>query len=614
MGSVRGRRHDRLVRWTWAALDASVWAIALLLACWLRFDFEVTPVLVRGTGWFVLAAMAGQVVLGGFFGPYAVGHVRGSFEEITDVAKTVVIVAAGLFTWALLVDPVLVPRSVPISAAALALLAMFALRFAVRASRTRRYAARASERRVLIFGAGHAGLRLTRSMLRDDDGVFRPVAMLDDDRSKGRLRVDGVRVRGTRADLAVVADRYDATDLAIALPNADAALIRDITEQAEAVGLHVMVLPPLRSIMAGRPTAKDLRDVDLGDLLGRRPIQLDQEAIASQITGRRVLVTGAGGSIGSELARQIAAFGPAKLLLLDRDESALHATQLTLTGQGLLNDDSVLLVDIRDAQALRQVFREHRPEVVFHAAALKHLPLLERYPLEAWKTNVLGTLNVLQASTEAGVATFVNVSTDKAARPTCVLGYSKRLAERLTADYAARCSGRYVSVRFGNVLGSRGSVVPAFTAQIRRGGPVTVTHPEVRRFFMLIPEACQLVLQAGAIGSDGDVMVLDMGEQVKIVDVADTLIRLSGRDDVEIVYTGLREGEKLTEDLFSPWERREETDHPLVLRVGVPAIRADAVGQTSHSSHEAAAQWMASRTHPSGAHLSRAGLAPASGA
>jgi len=590
--SGRSTRRDGVVRWTWALFDALIWFVAIFLACWLRYDFDSADVPVVGALWFALAAMVAQVMIGGLIGPYVVGHERGSFEEIVDVAKTVAIVGLGLFIWALLINPVVVARSIPVSAAALALLSMFALRYMVRAVNTHRYAARKGERRVIMFGAGEAGRRLVRSMLREGDEHFIPVAMLDDDKRKSRLRVEGIRIRGTRENLAAVATKYKATDLVIALPNADAALIRDITERAEALDLNTLVLPPLRQIMDGRPTANDLRDVNLEDLLGRHPVELDQATIAEQISGRTVLVTGAGGSIGSELCRQIAKFGPAKLLLLDRDESALHATQLTLIGNGLLDGDDTLLADIRDPEALRSVFQLHKPEVVFHAAALKHLPLLQRYPLEAWKTNVLGTLNVLHAAEEAGVGTFVNISTDKAANPSCVLGYSKRIAERLTADFARRGMGRFVSVRFGNVLGSRGSVVPAFTSQIQHGGPVTVTHPDVERFFMLIPEACQLVLQSAAMGNDGEVMVLDMGEQVKIVEVANTLIRLSGRTDVEITYTGLRAGEKLAEELFYSGETRGPTGHSLVSSVSVPLIDTEWVQGVNHAGHDDSAAWM----------------------
>lgn len=592
-------RRDVLVRGAWALADAAAFGGAVLVACWLRYDFVLHQVAGQGALWFSLAAAVGQVMVGVLIGPYRVGHQRGSLEEVADLANTVGVVGLLLFAWAFLADPPLVPRSVPLSGAALALMAMFTLRFAVRTTRTRRRANSRADRRVVLFGAGDAGRQLVRNMLTARDSSFTPVAVLDDDRSTHLMRIDGVRVRGGRDALPAVAARHAATDLVIALPGADAALIRDITERAQALGLHTMVLPPLQELMDGRPTAQDLRTVNLEDLLGRRPIELDQAAIAAAVKDRVVLVTGAGGSIGSELCRQLAGFRPAALLLLDRDESALHATQLTLVGHGLLDADDVLLVDIRDSRAVRAVFAHHRPEVVFHAAALKHLPLLERYPLEAWKTNIEGTLNVLEAAEAVGVQTFVNISTDKAANPSCSLGTSKRVAERLTAHYAARGHGRYVSVRFGNVLGSRGSVIPAFTAQIANGGPVTVTHPDVERFFMLIPEACQLVLQSAAMGSNGDVMVLDMGEQVRIVDVARTLIRLSGREDVQITFTGLRPGEKLAEELFSPYEQREPTAHPLVSRVSVPALDSGTVRPTTPTDHHAAGTWMRERALPS---------------
>ncbi len=592
---VRGwtRQHrELLVRWSWACADAETWVLALVLATWMRHDFDASEIPLTATVWFAAAAATAQLLLGAVIGPYAVGHQRGSLEEVTDLARLVGVVGVGLFAVALLRDPVPLPRSVPVTAALVALLSMCTLRFAVRSLHTQRRNGRDDQRRVVLLGAGSAGRQLVRSITQDPGCGFLPVALLDDDRAKARLRIDGVRVRGTRHDLERVARDRDATDLVIALPNAESPLIRELTEQAEALGLRTLVLPPLGEMIGGRPTTQDLRDVALEDLLGRRPIELDQEAIADQISGRTVLVTGAGGSIGSELCRQIAAFGPSRLLMLDRDESALHATQLTLSGHGLLDSDDVLLADIRDPEALHVLFQQHRPEVVFHAAALKHLPLLERYPLEGWKTNVLGTLNVLTAAQSSGVSTFVNVSTDKAADPTCVLGYSKRVAERLTADFARRSDGRYVSVRFGNVLGSRGSVVPAFTAQIARGGPVTVTHPDVRRFFMLIPEACQLVLQSAAMGVDGEVMVLDMGEQVKIVDVAQTLIRMSGRRDVQIRFTGLRPGEKLAEDLFSGGEASRSSEHELVSCVTVPPLARTEVFHGWHCDADEVREWM----------------------
>jgi len=583
----------------WVLFDGATWFLAIYVATWLRFDFEKTSVLVEHTLAFATVAAFAHLIVGSAIGPYAVDHRRASFEEVADLGRSVLANTVVLLTWALWADPLMVPRSVPVVAGALALVGMFAIRFLIRSRRSRRAETGEGERRVIVFGAGDAGRQLLRSMMHDSQSGYYPVALLDDDKNKQRLSVDGVRVRGTRADIGDVAHKLDATALVVALPLADAEVIRDLSDLATAAGLDVLVLPPLRDRIGGHPTSYDLRDVNLEDLLGRQQITLDTTVIAEQLAGRSVLVTGAGGSIGSELARQISRFGPEKLYLLDRDESGLQATQLSLTGQGLLQGDEVILADIRDLDALRAIFRETLPDLVFHAAALKHLPLLESHALEAWKTNVLGTLNVLTAASEAGVGTVVNISTDKAADPSCVLGYSKRVAEQLTASFSRTQQGRYVSVRFGNVLGSRGSVVHAFAAQIEGGGPITVTHPDVERFFMLIPEACQLVLAAGTIGSNGEVMVLEMGEQVKIVDVAAALIRLSGRNDIDIVYTGLRSGEKIREDLFSRGEARRATSNPLVDCVDVPCLDVEEVRSVEMENHKAAAVWMRELTAPS---------------
>ncbi|GAA4987015.1 hypothetical protein GCM10023317_12560 [Actinopolymorpha pittospori] len=329
-----------------------------------------------------------------------------------------------------------------------------------------------------------------------------------------------------------------------------------------APGLHV---PTPRAALS------DLRDVEVTDLLGRRQVDTDLASVAGYLAGRRVLVTGAGGSIGSELCRQIHRFAPAELIMLDRDESALHAVQLSIHGRALLDSPEVVLADIRDSQHIRELFAQRRPEVVFHAAALKHLPMLEQYPDEAVKTNVWGSLAVLDAARSCGTERFVNISTDKAAKPCSVLGYSKRLAEGLTSAIATESQGTYLSVRFGNVLGSRGSVLTAFQAQIAAGGPVTVTHPDVTRYFMTVHEAVELVIQAAAIGRDGEALVLDMGRPVRIADVARYLIATSGRK-VEVVYTGLRAGEKLHEDLFDDGEPDHRPRHPLVSHLNVRPV------------------------------------------
>jgi FlaA1/EpsC-like NDP-sugar epimerase len=595
---VKTQHRAWLHRWVWLLFDAAMWFGAFYGATWLRYDFHEPFSLSGPLLRFAVAAALAYMLIGALIGPYSVGHRRGSFEETTELAGTVLATGAVLFMVTFFATSLIVPRSVPVVAAILALGAMFAARFIVRSWRSNHTGRAAGERRVIVFGAGEAGRRLVRNMIQDKTSGFFPVALLDDDKAKARLSIDGVRVRGMRTDIAQVAQQLEATALVIALPGADADLILELSDLATAAGLDVLILPPLKEIIGGQPTPYDLRDLNLEDLLGRRPVTMDTRLIAEQIAGQSVLVTGAGGSIGSELARQIAKFGPEKLYLLDRDESGLHSTQLSLTGQGLLQGDEVILADIRDVDAMRTVFRAALPDLVFHAAALKHLPLLESFPLEAWKTNVLGTLNVLTAAAEVGVSTVVNISTDKAADPTCVLGYSKRVAEQLTATFASEQLGSYVSVRFGNVLGSRGSVVHVFAQQIENGGPVTVTHPDVERFFMLIPEACQLVLAAGSIGANGEVMVLEMGEQVKIADVAKTLIRLSGRKDIDIKYTGLRPGEKLSEDLFAPDEHLRATANPVITRVDVPALRVAEVLSAEVDTHEAAAQWMRHQSVP----------------
>jgi FlaA1/EpsC-like NDP-sugar epimerase len=315
----------------------------------------------------------------------------------------------------------------------------------------------------------------------------------------------------------------------------------------------------------------DIRPVNESDLLGRRPADIDPSAVAGYITGRRVLVTGAGGSIGSELCRQLACFDPAALVMLDRDESGLHGTQLSIEGRAMLDDPNLVLADIRDCNRIDDVFARYRPDVVFHAAALKHLPLLEMHPSEGWKTNVCGTLILLDAARRHGVSRFVNVSTDKAADPTSVLGWTKRITERLTAHASSEGPTECVSVRFGNVLGSNGSVLKAFEAQADRGGPITVTHRDVTRYFMTITEAARLTIYAGAIGDPGEVMILDMGEPVRILEVAE---RFANRHDppLEIVFTGLRANEKLHEDLISAGELGERRIHKMITHVPVDPL------------------------------------------
>lgn len=574
---MRFTTREAWVRAGWALADSAMAGLAVYGAAWLRYDLSTVdatrlPISIYALTYsvvFLIVAVTAQFI--------SRSHRRGTFEETAQVLRqwflASVIAGPLVFAW----PGLRIPRSLPFVVPLLAIAGMFSVRFILRSYRWGRPSKDANDRPIIVYGAGRGGQQLVRALVHDQsENRLSPVAILDDDPRTRRWKLEGVKVRGGGDALGKVIEQTGAKTLAVAIPSIQPDRLRVIQRLAREHELELLVLPTPAQLL-GSARGADLRRLNLEDLLGRRKVSLNSSEIANKITGKRVLVTGAGGSIGSELVRQIARFGPAKLTLLDRDESALHWAQMALTGRALLDDGTLALCDIRDPEALKQVFERERPEVVFHAAALKHLTLLEHYPLEAWKTNVLGTLHVLEAAAAVSVQTFVNISTDKAAAPTCVLGYSKRVAERLTAEFARRAEGTYVSVRFGNVLGSRGSVITAFTAQIERGGPVTVTHPDVERYFMLIPEACQLVLQAAAIGSSGDVMVLDMGKPVKIVDVARTLIDLSGKLGVEIVYTGLRPGEKISEILFTPGEAIEQSAHPLVRHVSVPSLSPSVV-------------------------------------
>ncbi len=429
---------------------------------------------------------------------------------------------------------------------------------------------RAAREPVVVIGAGDGAAQLVSAMLRDATCPWRPVALVDDDPYKRYRRLSGVPVAGESHEFPEVAEKYGATIAILAVPSASADLVREFNRIANLARIELKVVPSVNNLSnPAHVQIEDVRDIDVTDFLGRQPIETDVDAIASYLTGKRVMVTGAGGSIGSELCRQIAKFGPSELIMMDRDESALHAVQLSIHGRALLDSDDTELGDLRDTRYVRGLFARRAPHVVFHAAALKHLPLLETAPGEAVKTNVWGTQAVLDAAIESGVERFVNISTDKAANPCSVLGYTKRLAEGLTSAAADRASGSFMSVRFGNVLGSRGSVLTTFTSQIAHGGPVTVTDPRVTRYFMTIREAVQLVIQAGALGSNGDVLVLDMGEPVAIQDMAKQLIDLAGKP-VEIIYTGLREGEKMHEELFGDDEADVRPRHPLISHAPVP--------------------------------------------
>ncbi|MGW4462095.1 polysaccharide biosynthesis protein [Micromonospora sp. NPDC004704] len=566
------RRRPGARRRTAALLgvDTAAWITGFLTAAWTRYEFDLSTQLVSQV---LVAALLASVIFTGLttlHRLYLGRHPLGSLLEARTLTGAVAATAALIVIGVLPLDTHPIPASTPPVGGAIALLLMLGLRSVHRHRRSRSLRpSTGSARPVLLFGLGSAGQSLLKAMVSDPRGKYLPVGLLDDDPEKRHLRLDGVPVLGGRPEIATAIGLTRANTLILAIASAEPELIRQVRATTLEAGAEFKVLPPVRELVDHRISVADVRDLKITDLLGRPHAVADLGTRGAEVTGRRVLVTGAGGSIGSELCRQLMRANPGELMMLDRDESALHALQLSLTGRALLDGPELILADVRDAEGIARVVAERKPDIVFHAAALKHLTLLQRHPGEAIKTNVWGTLSVLSACRD--VSRFVNISTDKAANPISVLGYSKRITERLTAHTAAATDGTFLSVRFGNVLASRGSVVGAFQAQIDAGLPITVTHPEVTRYLMTVQEAVQLVLQASAIGRDGEALVLDMGSPVRIDDIARQLAA-QAPGAPQIVYTGLRPGEKLHEDLIGAGEEDLRPLHPLISHVTVPPL------------------------------------------
>lgn len=479
------------------------------------------------------------------------------------------VLLAGALSIAILLVPMAVgvptmPRSVVVLGGIIATLLMGAVRFQSRLFAVHRRADAPFGTRIAVIGAGDSGAAVVREMLRKTDPDLHPVLFLDDDPRKQGRSVLGVPVAGGLGDLARLAPLHDVHEVLLAIASATSDVVKRADEAARGAGLPLRVLPSVGELVRGQVSVRDVRELRIEDLLGRQQVTTDLEAVSQLLNGRRVLVTGGGGSIGAEIVRQVAACSPLELLVLDHDETHLYELTEVLEGEA-----QPVLADIRDAAELDRVLNRHRPEVVFHAAAHKHVPMLETHACEAARTNVFGTRNLLRSAACHGVDHLVVISTDKAVRPSSVMGASKWVSEQLLLEHVPAGSP-WCAVRFGNVLGSRGSVIPTFARQIEAGGPVTVTDHRMSRFFMSIHEAVQLVLQASVLAKTGDILMLEMGEPVNIYDLAIRMIRLSGREvgtEIPVVVTGRRSGEKLVEELSAPGEARLHTLHPAIVRL-----------------------------------------------
>jgi FlaA1/EpsC-like NDP-sugar epimerase len=554
-------------------LTLGIFISANYLAYLIRFEFAVPPEMVvvmrRTIPVLVIAKAIGFFAFGQFSGWWRYVSIKDVLPIAAGSALGSVLFAGGvLWLW----GPTHVPRSIYVLDWVNTILLVLGIRYLIRMGREglgRR--GHVTERRVLIVGAGAAGQMIAREISENISLGMEQVGFIDDDRAKIGTRIHGVKVLGGHNQITAICAKYDVNEIIIALPSVSASAVRHIVEHCHEVSAMFRILPGIGDLIGGKVSVQALRNLDLEDLLGREPVALDADLLERHITGRTMMVTGAAGSIGSELCRQIARRSPGRLILFEIAESPLFYLEMEMREKFPTLNVVAVIGDVRDRGRVEEIVRAYRPAMIFHAAAYKHVPMMEVHPVEAVKTNVLGTRIVAEAAAKFGVERFVLVSTDKAVRPTNVMGATKRLAEMLIHNVASQQGTTvFVAVRFGNVLGSVGSVIPTFRRQLMTTGKLTVTHKDASRYFMLIPEAAGLILQAGAMGEGGEVFVLDMGEPVKILDLAKNLIRLSGKEegvDAEIVFTGLRPGEKLHEELVVEGEDVCGTLHPKVMKL-----------------------------------------------
>jgi len=553
------------------ATDAALVALSLYLAFWARFDGSIPLHYIAMLYLLLPFALAIKLLVFQVFHIYRFSWSYMGFEELFNIAIACVFGSLSLTALLFILHSLPAvsgfPRSVIAIDFAFTFLGMAGIRLSKRSARYL-YSIRNGcihGQRAVVIGAGEAGEQLVRSLKQEERSTYWPVCILDDDSSKHRVFIHGVPVLGSRDHLPEFIKTQELNAVLIAMPSAPSHVIRETVELARMGGVKdIKIVPSLSELYNGEYRVSDIREVRPEDVLAREPVSIDLESVERFLKDKDVLVTGAAGSIGSELCRQVLRFTPAKLLALDFDETGLFNLEKDLVRLFPKKKVQIIVGDIRDKARIHSIFQKERPKVVFHAAAYKHVPMMENHPAEAVKTNVFGTRIIIEEACQAEAEAFVLISTDKAINPSSVMGMTKRMAEIISLSLGIGASTRCIAVRFGNVLGSRGSVIPTFMEQIRRGGPVTVTHPEMERYFMTISEAVLLVLQAGAIGKGGEVFVLDMGTQVKILDIAKELIRFHNLEpdkDIPIIFTGVRPGEKLREELLTAEEGVATTTH-----------------------------------------------------
>jgi FlaA1/EpsC-like NDP-sugar epimerase len=566
---LKMRRFARVVA------DSLSWVGAGWLAVLLRFDGKLPSGIALDIFKFNLLSLVLALSIGVILSLYVGKYRNASLEEFLALAVATSLASITLFTIRIFFAEPQVPRSVPIISGFLALIFILVTRVISSPRTLLRFSGGGPGERTLIYGAGIVGRQLAEQMIIQKN-EYEPIGFIDDDPAKAKLKIIGRPVLGSIDQLEKIVTKESPKTLLVAISGIESESILRIDERCRALGIKMRVIPTTYEIISGAIKLSDVQDVSEEDLLGRRPVNSDDSEIITFIRGKKVLITGAGGSIGSEIARQVQSYSPLSLTLVDRDETSLLNLQLSLDGTGLLTNENLVLGDIRDAKRMFEIFETKKPDVVFHAAALKHLTTLQRFPEEAKKTNILGTRNVLKAAVQNDVAIFINISTDKAADPTSALGKSKLLTEKMTAGIKGD-SRKYISVRFGNVVGSNGSFIHTFRHQIRHGGPITITHPEVTRYFMTVSEAVHLVLHSAIVGQHSETLILEMGSPVRIESIAKRMIEVSGRK-IDIKYTGLRPGEKLHESLVSMNEDLKKGKNPMILHTRVEGVDLDSPG------------------------------------